>query len=242
MEPVGAGSGVEAARHVDELGDADALEPAAERQVFAERHQVALVVALRQQSAPVERQDRIEEMPAAVAAVVLVEPRRAGDERRPAAQELADRRQRRAVAREQEGKGRFRPDQMGDVGDAGGRRRGRPVGKGEVFLDDRLPVVGRKIAPLRDVGLHQPHLDVGQRRARRRRNAPGAEGEDRRERERRRAQSAASVAASRSTASPARRRSPRPEASARAGRRSKRSAPVRDWRPAPCRARSTESR
>ena len=55
MEHVGADAGVEAAGHVDELGDADALEPAAERHIFAERHEVVLVVALRQQSAPVER-------------------------------------------------------------------------------------------------------------------------------------------------------------------------------------------
>ncbi len=65
---------------------------------------MALVVALRLQSAPIERQDRIEEMPATVAAVGLVEARRAGDQRRPAAQEFADRRQRRAVARSKKGK------------------------------------------------------------------------------------------------------------------------------------------
>ena len=56
---VGSDAAIEAAGELNELGDADSFEPYLERQVFAKRNQVVLVVTFDQKSASIEDLDRI---------------------------------------------------------------------------------------------------------------------------------------------------------------------------------------
>jgi len=79
------------------------------------------------------------------------------------------------VVREQERERRFRPDQMGHVGDAGRSRRGRPVRQRQIAPYDRVPVLGPETRILRDVGLHDAQFHARDQRRVRGRKAIAAE-------------------------------------------------------------------
>ena len=114
-------------------------------------------------------------MRAPVAGHRLGDARGAGDQCRAAVQEFGDLRQRLRIARQQERESRFRPDQMGDVGDAGRGRRGRAIRQREIAPHDRVFVLRRETGVLRDIGLHDAQLHAGDRRRIGRRQAKRAE-------------------------------------------------------------------
>ena len=98
--------GFEPAGNVDELADMRPLQQARERQVFSERNQMLLVVPLRRQPVAAHDFDRIEVVRRAALAVVA--PRRAGDQRRAGTEKIDNLRQRLRVARHDERKGQTR--------------------------------------------------------------------------------------------------------------------------------------
>ena len=144
------------------------LEKILERQIFAERHQMNLVVHRQDRAVVVDHVDRI------VGALDLLAGRRfgradrAGDQHRAFRQQRRDLRQRVGLARQQERKRRFRPDQMGDVAHAGRLRAGRAVRQLEIVAHHLLLGAVVELLVLLQIGLHdaQPHaFDEGGRRA-----------------------------------------------------------------------------
>ncbi len=142
------------------------------------------------------------------------------------------------------GNGRFWPDEMRDVSNAARGGVSAPIRKVEIGPQDRVPVFRGEISALRHVGLDQAHPDAGHGRARRRGQPPCPEARDERKRKRcgdRRRERGTAL-----SAAPQRRRRgenrDRQEVEPVEPDKARRLAPTSDWRRAPCRSRSRESR
>ncbi len=90
----------------------------------------------------------------------LGRPDAAGDQHRAVGQQRRDLRERVGLAGEEEREGRFRPDQMRHVRDAGRLRPARAVGQREVAAHHRLLLRIPELVVLLQIGLHdaQPHV------------------------------------------------------------------------------------
>ena len=114
------------------------LDQARERHIFAERHQMLLVVALRREPVAADNFDGIE---VARRSVSVLAPRRAGDQRRAILKEVDDLGKRQRVAPQNERKSRLGPDQVRNVANSGSIGRGRALRKVEIAAHDRLAVL-----------------------------------------------------------------------------------------------------
>ena len=99
----------------------------------------------------------------------------AGDQRRARRQQVGDGGQRARPLGEQEGKGRFGPDEMGDAGKPGGALA--VAGEIDVALHDLVGLLDPPAFALRDVGLQDAQVDAGNRRIGTAGEADGAEAE-----------------------------------------------------------------
>ena len=151
------------------------LEQALERQIFAERHQMHLVVDAEDRAVVIDHIDRIigarmtRRWPSSGARTAPVISTVLGW------QQIGDLRQRVRLARQEKRKRRFRPDQMRDVAHAVRLRAGRAVGQraDSAAITSCLGGVVEFLVLLQ-IGLHDAQLDAvdESRRMRRSRAAP----------------------------------------------------------------------
>ena len=103
-----------------ELTQAETVEGGLKRQIFAERHEMHLVVAIENMSAAGNDLNGVEVPGAAGPGPprLVVRPRGAGDENRILRQNRADFGKGSGIARQDEGECRLRPDEHGDIVEA----------------------------------------------------------------------------------------------------------------------------
>ena len=150
----------ETAGNVDEIAQAQPAQNAVERQVFAKRDEMNFVVIGEYSPRLIHRLDGIIEN-RRLAAGGGYHARRPRHQDRLGSEKLGYPRQGFRVARENEGKRRFRPNEMGDIGDPRCLRRRRAVRQREVTVQYLVFVLGAEEFVLPQIGLHEPQLHAG---------------------------------------------------------------------------------
>ena len=167
---------IEAATQASELLQPDRFHLRLQRQVFAERHEVGLVVAARERAALAEHQDAVEDAPRPGRAGGRgLRPQRSRDEESSGRQGAADGGAHVGVVERQEGHGGFGPDHVRDAGEVVRLSGGAGGRQGEVVEEDAALVLGAPLLPLAYARLHDADLDVRRGRLRPERQAGLAE-------------------------------------------------------------------